>query len=89
MQLSYNSVSSEQTATLETAEAGVLTMSEAYPASGTLVADQEQRAITPEVDWGDFTTVFFAAGVVINLVMITAYFVWAYKQWGKERASDE
>jgi len=26
---------------------------------------------------------FFGIGVVINVVMITAYFIWAYKQWKK------
>ena len=26
---------------------------------------------------------FFAIGLVVNLVLITAYFVWARKQWKK------
>lgn len=26
---------------------------------------------------------FFAIGLVVNLVLITAYFIWAYKQWKK------
>ncbi|UCB54783.1 MAG: hypothetical protein JSW45_12745 [Thiotrichales bacterium] len=89
MQLSYNSVASDQTVSLGTADAGVLTISEAVPASGALTANQTQPASTPDIDWGDFTMVFFAAGVVINLVMLTAYFVWACKQWGKEKARDE
>ena len=32
---------------------------------------------------------FFAIGMVVNLVLITAYFIWAYKQWGKKDRSDE
>ena len=31
---------------------------------------------------------FFAIGIVINLVLITAYFVWAYKQWKKPGKGD-
>ena len=32
---------------------------------------------------------FFAIGMVVNLVLITAYFIWAYKQWGKKDKNDE
>jgi len=32
---------------------------------------------------------FFAIGIVINVVLITAYFIWAYKQWKKPRSRDE
>ena len=32
---------------------------------------------------------FFAIGLVINLVLITAYFIWAYKQWGKKEKGDD
>ena len=56
--------------------------------TGTLAEESVQPAIT-DVDWGDFTNVFFAAGVVINVVMITAYLIWAYKQWNKQEAGDE
>jgi hypothetical protein len=31
----------------------------------------------------DSMTGFFAVGLIINIVMITAFFIWAYKQWGK------
>ncbi len=27
---------------------------------------------------------FFAIGIVINIVMITAYFIWAVKQWNNK-----
>ena len=33
--------------------------------------------------------VFFGIGMVINLVLITAYFIWAYKQWKKPREQDD
>jgi hypothetical protein len=32
---------------------------------------------------------FFGIGIVINVVMITAYFIWAYKQWKKNQRNDE
>jgi len=28
---------------------------------------------------------FFAIGVVINIVLVTAYFIWAYRQWKKKK----
>ena len=28
-------------------------------------------------------TVFFGIGMTINIVMITSFFIWAVKQWGK------
>ena len=34
-------------------------------------------------------TVFFGIGLVINLLVITAYFIWAYKQWNKSDKKDE
>ena len=48
----------------------------------------EQPAPVIEVEREELTG-FFAVGIVINIVMITAYFVWAYKQWGKSGARDE
>jgi len=33
--------------------------------------------------------VFFGIGIVINLVMITAYFIWAYKQWKRTDKPEE
>ena len=32
---------------------------------------------------------FFAIGMVVNLALITAYFIWAYKQWGKKESEEE
>ena len=31
---------------------------------------------------------FFAVGIVINIVMVVAYFVWAWRQWGKKDKSE-
>ena len=32
---------------------------------------------------------FFGIGIIINVAMITAYFIWAYKQWKKNQRNDE
>ena len=32
---------------------------------------------------------FFAIGVIVNLALIAAYFVWAVRNWNKPDASDE
>ena len=32
---------------------------------------------------------FFAIGIVINLVLLAAFFVWAYRQWKKPRPGDD
>lgn len=36
-----------------------------------------------EAEQEDLTMNFFVVGGVINIVMILAYFVWAFKQWKK------
>lgn len=69
-------------------ESGHMNTSESFPATGVLVAHSEQPAPVFEAEREDLTG-FFTVGVVINIVMITAYFFWAYKQWGKSGARDE
>jgi hypothetical protein len=32
---------------------------------------------------------FFAIGIAINLVLIGAYIIWAFRQWKKSRPQDE
>ena len=32
---------------------------------------------------------FFAIGLVINVVMIIAFFIWAYRQWNKKGSNRE
>ncbi len=36
-----------------------------------------------EIEQEDLTMNFFVVGGVINIVMILAYFVWAFRQWKK------
>lgn len=33
-------------------------------------------------------THFFAVGLLINILMIAAYFIWAYRQWNKKKGED-
>ena len=49
----------------------------------------EQPAVDSRPEQNDSMIVFFGIGVVINVVMITAYFIWAYKQWKKSDKQDE
>ena len=49
----------------------------------------EQPAAVPEDAPNDSMTGFFAVGIVINIVMITAFFIWAYRQWNKTEKPDE
>ncbi len=57
-------------------------------ADRTVVMYAEQPAEVIEVEREDLTA-FFAVGIVVNIVMITAYFVWAYRQWDRSGTSDE
>ncbi len=38
----------------------------------------------PEARADDSLPVFFAIGMVINIALMIAYLVWAYRQWGKK-----
>lgn len=43
----------------------------------------EQAEVVPIMPQHEAPIGFFAIGIVVNLVLITAYFIWAYKQWKK------
>lgn len=49
----------------------------------------EQADANPGVPGHEAPIGFFAIGIVINVVLITAYFIWAYKQWKKPRPRDQ
>ena len=51
--------------------------------SNKLTSYTEQPTIDSGLPQNDPLIVFFGIGIVINVVMITAYFIWAYKQWKK------
>jgi len=57
--------------------------------SNQLTTYTEQPAADSELEQNDSMIGFFGIGVVINVVMITAYFIWAYKQWKKSDKRDE
>jgi len=59
------------------------------PISTTLVAYTEQAEPAPGVEQHGPSIGFFAVGAVINIVMLTAFLIWAYKQWGKSGKRDE
>jgi len=49
----------------------------------------EQSDANPVLPGHEAPIGFFAIGIVINLVLITAYFIWAYKQWKKPQKRDQ
>ena len=49
----------------------------------------EQTIPAPELESNDPMTGFFTIGLAINIILITAYFIWAYRQWGKSNKKDE
>ena len=53
------------------------------------MAYTEQPVPTQDAEPDDLMTGFFAIGMAINIIMITAYFIWAYRQWGKSRKKDQ
>jgi hypothetical protein len=57
--------------------------------SDQLATYTEQPAADSRPEQNDSMIGFFGIGVVINVVMITAYFIWAYKQWKKSDKRDE
>jgi len=57
--------------------------------SNQLTSYTEQPAADSGPEHNDSMIVFFGIGIVINVVMITAYFIWAYKQWKKSDKQDE
>ena len=57
--------------------------------SGELTTYTEQPLADSDLPQNDPMIGFFGIGVVINVVMITAYFIWAYKQWKKTDRQDE
>jgi hypothetical protein len=88
MILAENTQTAEQSDTMPNIETGRINNAESFPAAYAVTLHSEQPAPVFEVEREDLTT-FFAVGVIINFVMITAYFIWAFKQWGKTGASDE
>jgi len=88
MKFSNNTEFTEQSVTTPGIETGRMNTAESFSAGSAIAVHSEQPAPDHEAGRGDLTT-FFTVGVVINLVMITAYFIWAYKQWGKTGTSDE
>ena len=43
----------------------------------------EQTTSVSEQEEKDLTTNFYLVGGAINIIMITAYFIWAFKAWKK------
>ena len=54
------------------------------PSTSTAVnAHTEQPVSVPEAEGDHASMSFYVIGGVINITMITAYFIWAYRAWKK------
>jgi cytochrome bd-type quinol oxidase subunit 2 len=60
-----------------------MTTADTSSENNTLIPQTEQPVVVQNASSDDSMTGFFVAGVVINIVMISAFFIWAYKQWNK------
>jgi cytochrome bd-type quinol oxidase subunit 2 len=60
-----------------------MTTADTSSENNTLIPQTEQPVVVQNAVSDDSMTGFFVAGVVINIVMISAFFIWAYKQWNK------
>ena len=49
----------------------------------------EQAEANPSLPGHEAPVGFFVIGIVVNVVLITAYFIWAFKQGKKPRSRDE
>ena len=88
MKSADHTISTAQSSTKQNFETSRMNTAEPFSAAGALTVQSEQPAPVIEVEREDLTT-FFAVGMVVNIVMITAYFIWAYKQWGKTGEREE
>lgn len=64
----------------QSGESVSVSATQSYSDNGTLSGGSEQ----PDHDQGEHLYGFFAIGVTINIVMIVAYIIWAYRQWHKK-----
>lgn len=61
----------------------LMNMTESTPANSKVSMHTEQAVSVSSTEEKDLTTNFYVVGGVINIVMISAYFIWAYKAWKK------
>jgi hypothetical protein len=47
-------------------------------------SDPVSTAQPDPVNQGEHLYGFFAIGMIINVVMLIAFFIWAYRQWNKK-----
>jgi hypothetical protein len=79
-----NTKLSVQSFTLRPGDTGLTSAKYSLSPGVTLVAQSEQLATAPEFARDDSTWIFFAVGLAINIAVMSAYFIWAYRQWNKK-----
>ena len=89
MKVVDNSETSLLPVKVQTGETSSINTTEPLSAGSTHTAHSEQPVPAHEAEQEDPISAFFAVGVVINIVMITVYFIWAFRQWNKKGVGDE
>jgi len=85
MKLSGNSDSNAEATRVLEGKIDPINSTADFSAGSTLQVHTEQQMPTHEAGHNEIAMGFFMVGAVINIVMITAYFIWAYKQWDKKK----
>ena len=66
-----------------------MSTTDSSPEISTVTPYTEQPEVVEKDAPNDSMIGFFAVGMVINVVLITVFFIWAYKQWNKSDKPDE
>ena len=51
--------------------------------SSDVVSEKMVQSVVKEEPARKDLSVFFGIGMIVNIVMITSFFIWAFKQWKK------
>ena len=86
MKKAENVQASAKSTSLQSAEMTPMNTTQSSAENSTLSDSTEQPDSAHQ---GEHLYGFFAIGLVINVVMIIAFFIWAYRQWNKKGSNSE
>ena len=66
-------------------QCNVMNTNDLTTTASTLATQSEQSAPAHETGSNGPTAGFFAVGILINIIMVTVYIVWACRHWKKSR----
>ena len=86
MKKAENIETSVKSTSLQSAEMTPVNTTKSNADNSTLIDSNEQPGSAHQ---GEHLYGFFAIGLIINVVMIIAFFIWAYRQWNKKGNNSE